>query len=111
MADLITILSSGSSSGGSSLPMWSTLLMFVPIIAIMYFLMIRPQRKKEKKEQEMRNTLQIGDEIVTAGGIIGIVFSIKDDTVIIETGGDRSKIRIKRYAISQVLTIHDNPEK
>lgn len=107
MQNILSVLTTSSSGGTSSLPMWSTLIMLVAIFAIMYFFMIRPQRKKEKKDQEMRNSLQIGDEIVTAGGIIGIVFSIKDDTVVIETGGDRSKIRIKRYAIATVLTVHD----
>lgn len=96
-----------SSSGASPMSSISMILMMVGIFAVMYFFLIRPQKKKEKKDQQMRNNLQIGDEIVTAGGIIGIVFSIKDDTVIIETGGDRSKIRIKRYAIATVETIHE----
>ena len=56
----------------------------------------------------MRDALEVGDEVVTNGGIVGIVFSIKDDTVVIETGGDRSKIRVKKWAIAKVETIHDN---
>lgn len=103
---LLTTLttSSSSSSTMSSIPM---LVMLVGVFAVMYFFLIRPQRKKEKKDQQMRGNLQVGDEIVTAGGIIGIVFSIKDDTIVIETGGDRSKIRIKRYAVASVVTIHE----
>lgn len=103
---LLTTLTTGttSSSTMSSIPM---LAMLAGVFVLMYFILIRPQKKKEKKEQQMRSNLQIGDEIVTAGGIIGIVFSIKDDTVVIETGGDRSKIRIKRYAIASVETIHE----
>ena len=56
----------------------------------------------------MRDSLEIGDEVVTNGGIVGIVFQVKEDTVVIETGGDRSKIRVKKWAIAQNLTVHEN---
>lgn len=88
----------------------STLTMFIPLIlmfVVMYFFMIRPQKKREKEVQNMRSSLQIGDEVVTSGGIIGIVASLKEDTVVIETGSDRSKVRIARWAIAQNNTIHD----
>ncbi len=87
-----------------------TLTMFIPLIlmfVVMYFFMIRPQKKREKEVQNMRSNLQIGDEVVTSGGIIGIVASLKEDTVVIETGSDRSKVRIARWAIAQNNTIHD----
>lgn len=58
----------------------------------------------------MRNSLQVGDEIVTVGGVVGLVVSIKEDTVVLETGGDRSKIRVKRWAIQENLTVHDDAE-
>lgn len=58
----------------------------------------------------MRNNIQVGDEIVTAGGIIGRVVSIKEDNVVIETGNDRSKVRIKRWAIQSNETVHDDVE-
>ena len=74
------------------------------LIIAMYFLMIRPQRKKDKQIQEMRSSLQVGDEIVTIGGIIGRVVSIKDDTVVIETASDHSKIRMARWSIQQNIT-------
>jgi len=87
-----------------------TLTMFIPLIlmfVVMYFFMIRPQKKREKEVQDMRSNLQIGDEVVTSGGIIGIVVSLKEDTVVIETGSDRSKVRIARWAVAQNNTIHD----
>ena len=56
----------------------------------------------------LRNSIQVGDEIVTAGGIVGLVVSIKEDTVVIETGNDRSKVRIKRWAIQSNETVHDD---
>nr|WP_249295317.1 preprotein translocase subunit YajC [Fumia xinanensis] len=93
--------------------MWVMLIQLLPIVLIfvvMYFLLIRPQKKKEKQAQEMRNNLQVGDEVITAGGIIGRVVSVREDTVVVETGGDRSKVRIKRWAIQSVETIHDDTE-
>lgn len=86
-------------------------LQFGLLALVFYFLLIRPQRKAQKKEQEMRNSIQIGDEIITVGGIVGIITSIKEDTVVIETGSDRSKIRIKRWAIQKNETIHEDSAK
>ena len=89
----------------------SMLITFIPLALILvffYFFIIRPQRKQDKKDAQMRNELEIGDEVVTNGGIVGIVFSVKDDTVVIETGGDRSKIRVMKWAIAKNLTVHDD---
>ena len=68
----------------------------------LYFFMVRPQKKQEKETQNMRNNLQVGDEITTIGGIIGKIVSIKEETVTIETSHDRSKIRILRSAVRNV---------
>ena len=89
----------------------SSVIMMVLVIVIMYFLMIRPQRKKEKEAKEMRDNLQIGDEVTTIGGITGIIVRKGEDTVVIETGGDRSKIRVKLWAISENATVHDVQEE
>lgn len=89
----------------------TSLLPMVLIVVVFYFLLIRPQSKRDKKIQEMRNSVQVGDEIVTSGGIIGIVVSVKDDNIVIETGSDRSKVRIKRWAIQTNETIHENAEQ
>lgn len=70
-------------------------------------MLIRPQRKRDKETQRMRNSIQVGDEVLTVGGIVGLVVSIKEDTVVVETGGDRSKIRLKRWAIQENLTQHE----
>lgn len=88
--------------GGGWANMLITLAAFLPIIALMYFFMIRPQRKQEKEVAKMRSSLEIGDTVTTIGGIIGIVTALKEDTVVIETGGDRTKIRFKRSAIAEV---------
>lgn len=84
--------------GGMLLSMSPILLVFVA----MYFIMIRPQRKKEKAATEMRNAIEVGDGVTTIGGIVGRVASIKEDTFVIETGTDRVKMRFKRWAIQDV---------
>ena len=93
---------------GSTAQMLITFLPLVLILLVFYFIIIKPQRKQEKEDAKMRDNLEIGDEVVTNGGIVGIVFQIKEDTVVIETGGDRSKIRVKKWAIAKNETVHDD---
>ncbi len=78
------------------------ILMMVGLLVVFYFFGIRPQRKQEKAQNEMRNSLKVGDEITTIGGIIGKVVSIKDETCVIETTRDNTKIRILKSAVSRV---------
>ncbi len=80
--------------------MTTMLIMMVFMIAIFYFLMIRPENKKKKKMEEMRNSLTIGEEIVTIGGIIGKVVQVTEDTITFETSEDRVRIQTKKWAIS-----------
>jgi preprotein translocase subunit YajC len=92
----------GASGGGAGMLIW-----MVVIFGVMYFMMIRPQKKKQKEEQAMRDNLQIGDEITTIGGIIGKIVTVKDDSLIIETGADRNHMKITRWAISQNNTANE----
>ena len=78
------------------------LLMIGVMLIAMYFFAIRPQKKQEKAVNEMRNALSVGDEVTTIGGIIGKVVSIKEETCVIETSHERTKIRILKSAISRV---------
>ena len=82
--------------------LWITVLLYAVIFGGLYFVLMRPQQKKKKQEDEMRKSLQIGDEITTIGGIVGKIVSIKNDSdsVIIETSIDRSKLHIKNWAIA-----------
>ena len=82
-----------------SLPM---LLGLGGLLIVMYFVMIRPQKKQEKEQNDMRNNLAVGDEITTIGGIIGKIVSIKEETCVIETSHERTKIRILKSAVSRV---------
>jgi len=86
--------------------MVSMVVSFVLIIVAFYFFLIRPQSKKQKEEETLRSSLEIGDEIVTIGGIVGRVVNINDDadTMVIETGADRTKIKFKKWALSSINT-------
>ena len=77
----------------------------VLIIVVFYFILIRPQKKKDKEAKAMRENIQIGDEIMTIGGIVGLVVRKSEDTVVIETGGDKSKLRIKNWAVQENITL------
>jgi len=95
-------------AGAGIISMLSSLALPILLLVALYFIMIRPQKKKEKETAKMRNELQIGDEVTTIGGIIGRVVQIKDqDQIVLETGADKNKIRIKRWAIQEKNTISD----
>ncbi|MBQ3050117.1 MAG: preprotein translocase subunit YajC [Oscillospiraceae bacterium] len=100
----------GSAAGGEQgglLQMLITLAPLLLVFVVMYFMMIRPQRKREKEIEKMRAELEVGDEVITSGGVVGLVVSLREDSVTIETGSDRSKIRVMRWAIQKNNTIHD----
>jgi len=88
-----------SSSSQSSILNIGLLVVFILLI---YFMMIRPQRKKDKEDREMRASLQVGDEIMTIGGVIGKVVKITDNSVFITTGADKTKIEFIKTAIASV---------
>ena len=90
----------GAAGGTGNLLM--TIGMIVVMVVVFYFFLYRPQKKQEKETNEMRNSLSVGDEITTIGGIIGKIISIKDETVLIETSGDKTKIRLLRTAVRNV---------
>lgn len=87
------------------------IVIYAAIFAALYFFLIRPNSKKKKEEAELRNRLEIGDEITTIGGIVGRVVAIKEDedAIIIETGSDRNKMKMKKWCISSVDTQKDAP--
>lgn len=99
-------LTSTQTSGGSLL----SLLIFPLLLVIMYFFMIRPQRKQEKEAAAMRDSLSVGDEVTTIGGIIGRVINVKDDTFVLETTRDRTRIRFERSAVKRIDRKYDAPE-
>ena len=78
----------------------SSIIMIVVMIAIFYFMLIRPENKRKKEAAEMRNSLTVGDEITTIGGIVGTVCAVKANSVVLETGADRVRIELMKWAIS-----------
>ena len=87
-------------SGLSSL--FSPILMIVIFGLLMYFMLFRPQKKQEKAVADMRNSLRVGDEISTTGGVLGKIIQIKDDFVVIETGNDKTKLKIAKWSVRAV---------
>lgn len=100
MFNLFTLEATATQSGATGSPVTMIVMMAV-LFGAMYFLMIRPQKKQQKKDQEMRDSTQVGDEVTTIGGIIGRVVTVKEDSIVIETGADRNKMKITRWAIQQ----------
>lgn len=80
------------------------LVVLVVFIGVMYFLLIRPQKKKEKTIQQMRNSLQVGDEIITIGGICGKIVKTKDESIVIQVGADKVKFEMMRWSVSSVVS-------
>ena len=109
VADTSSAIEGASAGGGILALLTSGVLPMILLFVAFYFFLIRPQRKKEKEVQKMRSNIEIGDEIVTIGGIMGIVTNIKEDVLVIETGADRSKVRIAKWAVQENLTVHDAP--
>ena len=91
-----------TSTGGAELAGGSgtfTIVWLVIMVALFYFMLIRPQKKKEKADRQLRASLQAGDKIVTIGGFTGRVLSVKDDEVTFETGAAKTRLTVKKWAI------------
>lgn len=100
-----------TTAGGTTGSILSMGLSIGLMLVVFYFFLIRPQKKKEKDSKNMKENLQVGDEVTTIGGITGIIVRKADDTVVIETGGEKNKIRVKIWAISENATSHDDAEQ
>lgn len=91
--------------GGSSMIIFLALM-----LGFFYLTILRPQKKRQKEEQALRDNIQIGDEVTTIGGIIGKVVTVKDDAIVIETGADRNKLKIERQAVRTNNTANEKLE-
>ena len=80
--------------------MGSPLIMMVLMIAIFYFMLIRPENKRKKEAEEMRSSVKKGDKVVTIGGIVGIIVDVKENKFVMETGADQVRIEFEKWAIS-----------
>ena len=109
MYNLYPMFLEGTTTTTGAAGSWLSLLIFPLLLVIMYFFMIRPQRKQEKEAAAMRNSLAVGDEVTTIGGIIGRVINVKDDTFVLETTRDRTRIRFERSAVKRIDRKYDAP--
>ena len=88
-----------SACGGSGGGMWWMLIIFGLMFGVMYLTSIRPQKKRQQEEQKLRDSVQIGDDITTIGGINGRIVTVKEDSIVIETGADKTRMKLMRWAI------------
>ena len=102
---MLNFLTATPEAGGS---IASLLLTFLPMIAIFYFLLIRPENKRKKEAEAMRSALKKGDKITTIGGIVGTVVDLKEDKLVIETGADQVRIELAKWALSTNETAVEN---
>ena len=89
----------------------SMLIMMVALIGVFYFLMIRPENKRKKEAEAMRNALKVGDNITTIGGVIGDIVSVKEDSIVIETTTDRVRVEFAKFAVSTNITAEKEAAK
>lgn len=106
--NMINLTADTTAQNGGTGGLIMTIALYALIFGAMYFFMIRPQRKKQKEEKKMRENLQVGDEVITIGGVYGRVISLKEDTFVIESQSDHSKLTFARWALQTNLTVHDD---
>lgn len=108
---LLTNLYTLEAAPAQSTGMLGMLLPIILMVAVFYFVGIRPQKKQEKEAKAMRDGLAIGDEIVTIGGIVGRIVNKREDSIVIETSSDRTKIKIETWAIKNVVKKANDPKE
>ena len=87
-------------------PLYQVLSLVIPfalLAVVFYFFIMRPQKKQQRETQQIRDSIARGDTVVTAGGIVGVVITVKDDMVLLESSGDKTKIQVQKWAISSIL--------
>ncbi len=109
ISELMTMASSGVTAEGGMASMLSLIIPLGLMVLFFYFFLIRPEKKRNKEMQNMLNNIQVADEVITNGGIIGRVLSVKEDTILMETGSDRTKIRVLKSCIAKNNTVHEAP--
>lgn len=109
ISELMTFAGAGNPNMDATGSLITLVVPIVLVVIFFYFLFIRPEKKRNKEMQNMLNNIQVADEIITNGGIIGRVVSVKEDTILLETGSDRTKIRILKTCVAKNNTVHETP--
>lgn len=102
---------SGTETGAGPLEMLISFVPMILVIVVFYFFMLRPQKKQDKEITEMRESLALGDIIITKGGIVGRIVRIKEDMMIIETGGNKTRLQIQKSAVSEIKAKANVPDE
>ena len=111
MINSLMIMFEDAPAGASGWANTISLIVPMALLAIVfYFFIYRPQKKQEKETANMRSSIELGDVIVTTGGIVGMVVKVKDDMLLIETSGDRTKIQLQKWAVHSVIEKANEPE-
>ena len=113
MNNLMMLFLDEAAANGTAQNSGSLLTMLIPLAMlalVFYFFIYRPQKKQEKETADMRNSIELGDVIVTTGGIVGMVVKVKEDMILIETGGDRTKIQLQKWAVHSIIEKANEPE-
>ena len=105
---MVHFLESAGAGTAAGPDMMSTIVMLVAMLGIFYFMLIRPENKRKKEAEQMRNSVKTGDKIVTIGGITGTVVNVKDTRIVLETGADQVRIELEKWAISSNETAAEN---
>lgn len=98
----------GTAPGAEPASMFGPIVMMVIMVAILYFVLIRPENKRKKEAEEMRSAVKKGDQITTIGGIVGTVVDVKENNIVIETSADQVRIEFAKWAISSNETAAEN---
>ena len=101
---MLPILTDAAAGAG----MGSTLIMLVVMVAVFYFMLIRPENKRKKEAENMRSSVKTGDKVITIGGITGTVVNVKEDKFVLETGADQVRIEFAKWALSTNETANEN---
>lgn len=108
---LMMFFEENATQGSGTTQMLSLIIPMALLGLVFYFFIYRPQKKQEKETADMRSSIEVGDVIVTSGGIVGMVVKIKEDMLLIETGGDRTKIQLQKWAVHSVIEKANEPEE
>ena len=113
--DLLFLDQAANAAAANENPMatWGMLGFTILLFIVMYFLFMRPYKKKQKEEEEMRSSIEISDDVTTIGGIVGKIIAIREDdeTFVLETGSDKTRLRFKKWAVSSIDTPEKQPKK
>lgn len=97
---MIRFLEAGAGDAAGQVSILPTILMLLAMVAVFYFLLIRPENKRKRESENMRNSVKVGDSVITIGGITGTVVNIKEDKFVLETGADQVRIEFMKWALS-----------